>query len=256
VVINDFDGDLKIRLDRSGHMGSIIYWRGFFSLGITRLLDRILRPDMTFLDVGANQGEIALFAAKRLPAGRVIAFEPVSDLNSTLAENVELNGFENVTICEFGLSDEAATAQIFTSNGVTVDGSRFNEGLGSIFAGELRSVPMGSIKLEKLDDVFGSLGAGRLDVIKIDTEGAELCVLRGGEETLRNHRPQLIVELNDPALRDAGSSSGDLLGFLEAMGYRSRLIQDDGSTRELDPSSPPLQGDVLAVPENGGPGDS
>ena len=70
VVISDFDGDIKMALDRSTHIGSLIYWKGRYSARNIRLLDRILAPETVFLDVGANQGEITLFAGKRLTRGR------------------------------------------------------------------------------------------------------------------------------------------------------------------------------------------
>ena len=66
IVVNDFDGDLKFEADLGGHMGSQIFWYGSYSRHVLRILDLILQPGMTVLDVGANAGEISVFAAKRV----------------------------------------------------------------------------------------------------------------------------------------------------------------------------------------------
>src|SRR5579885_1779623 len=91
-VMCDFDGDLRLKIDRSSFIGSSIYWNGYSSLNELYLLGRLLEPHMVFVDVGANQGEFTLYAAKRLPAGKVLAFEPVEERYRHLIENVKMNG--------------------------------------------------------------------------------------------------------------------------------------------------------------------
>ena len=86
VVIDDFEGDLRLRVDRSSMIGSLIYWNGSFSPNELAVLGRILEPDMVFADVGANQGELTVFAASRLPHGHVLAFEPMESLHRQLLE--------------------------------------------------------------------------------------------------------------------------------------------------------------------------
>jgi hypothetical protein len=76
--IHDFDGDLTIDLSLSEHMQRRLFWMGYYNREIVALLDRIVRPRMVFIDVGANIGEITLVAAKRVgTSGRVISFEPL-----------------------------------------------------------------------------------------------------------------------------------------------------------------------------------
>ena len=73
VTIDYFDGDLRFGLDRASYMGSLIYWRGFHSRNELQCLGRLLQPNMTFVDVGANRGEFTVYAAKRLIDGCVYA---------------------------------------------------------------------------------------------------------------------------------------------------------------------------------------
>jgi hypothetical protein len=57
IWIDDFDGDMKFYCHLKSHIGSFIYWRGYYSAHQLKVLDRILREDMIFVDIGANQGE-------------------------------------------------------------------------------------------------------------------------------------------------------------------------------------------------------
>src|SRR5215467_12649370 len=86
-TIHDFDGDLAITLDKSSYIGGAIYWGGHHSLELVRFLRGFLKPDMTVADVGANIGEITLFAAKKLQKGRVLAFEPMPRVFEQLSQN-------------------------------------------------------------------------------------------------------------------------------------------------------------------------
>src|SRR5690554_1400204 len=71
VTIGNFDTDLKLRVDRCRAMGSALFWTGFHEFREFQFLHRHLRTDMVFVDVGANQGEYTLFAAKRVSNGSV-----------------------------------------------------------------------------------------------------------------------------------------------------------------------------------------
>jgi FkbM family methyltransferase len=159
-----------------------------------------------------------------------------------------MNDLTNVLICNFGLSDTSGSLPLFTSEGKGVDGSRMNEGLASLFSGDLRSKPLDPVRIERLDDVFSDLDLARVDVIKIDTEGAELCVLRGAEDTLRTYRPILILESNAEALRAAGATPGELIDFLVQGHYDLRLLVEGGGTSPLDPQHIPALCDIVAIP--------
>src|SRR5262245_3977818 len=63
-TIDDFDGDLKFRLNRASYMGSAIYWGGCNSIDEVSLVRRLVTPDSVFIDVGAHSGEFTLVAAK------------------------------------------------------------------------------------------------------------------------------------------------------------------------------------------------
>lgn len=216
VEIDDFEGDLRMRLDRAALMSSIIYWRGIHSFSEAALIRRHLPPDGVFLDVGANQGELTLVAARHAPRGRVYAFEPVPEWFQLLCENVRLNGLVNVTPVNVALSEAEGVREMFTSDDVETY-TALHEGLSSFVRTDTRPVPLGSFPTVPLDTFARREGLERVDLVKIDVEGAEASVLAGGREVIARHRPMIILEWN-PELQERGG--GGLIGTLREFGYR------------------------------------
>ena len=215
-TIRDFDGDLLINLDRASYISSAIYWGGHHSPDVSRFVSDFLRPGMVFADIGANIGEITLVAAKRLPHGKVLAFEPSPRLFEQLSRNVALNGFETVELHNFGLSDRAGTVPLYLRNDNAYGTA--NDGVSSLFmVGRTRTQI--SIRLRRVDEVASESALSRLDLMKIDVEGAELMVLRGAEASLRRFRPVIVAELDEPYFKIAGYSGADLFAYLYSLDY-------------------------------------
>ena len=91
-----------MRVDRNSYMGGSIFWNGFHHASELIFLNKYLKSDMTFIDIGANQGEFTLFAADKLKDGSVLAFEPTPFQLGLLEQNVQLNNFSHVSIHKFG----------------------------------------------------------------------------------------------------------------------------------------------------------
>jgi FkbM family methyltransferase len=203
---------------------------------------------MTFVDVGANIGEVTLLAAKRVgPTGRVIAFEPIPEIAKCLSNNVAANGFEQVSVMQLGLCDREGQAEVYRSDAIIKDGS-VNDGLGSLYVGNRDRKAAGSIEVSTLDAQVDALGLTRVDVVKMDVEDAELPALRGAERVIRKHRPMLIVEVQEETARAAGYETADLFEFLERHGYRCETILNDGVTKPLDSSRLESFQNVLCLP--------
>ena len=250
IVIEDFEGDLRFRVDRAAYMSSVIYWRGIHSYGEASLIRRFLPSDGVFLDVGANQGELTLVAARRAPHGRVIAFEPIPQWFALLSENVRLNGLEHVTLVPVALSSREDTLEMFTSDDVCLHAS-FHEGLSTFHRTTYRDVPVGRFPTVPLDLYSQREGLTRVDMIKIDVEGAERAVLEGARATLDRLRPTLILELNEETFGSAGYSSEAIAQPLRSMGYT--LFHVDPFARITPVADRPLAsfGTLLARHENG-----
>jgi FkbM family methyltransferase len=179
---------------------------GLFEPGETRLFNELLNPGDTFVDVGAHIGWFTTLAAQRVsPRGQVIAFEPYPANASALKENLALNSSQNVRVLEMALGGNPGTLSLHRgvdSGGVT--------GLNWVHDDQV-DVPMTT-----LDEVIA--GSTAIALLKIDVEGWEANVLRGGVDTLRRTR-HVLIEINRPALKEAGSSPEELFHLLRSAGF-------------------------------------
>lgn len=239
-VIENFDGDLKMKIDTSRTMGAAIYWTGFHEFREFIYLHQYLKKDMVFVDIGANQGEYTLFAAKRLTSGRVLSFEPLPSMLKTLTENISLNKFRNIELFEFGLSDEERMLTIHEFEGS-------HEGLATLYPGEKKIKSSLTIPLTTLDNVFDSTKLQRLDFIKIDIEGGELNALKGAKKTIELFKPYVLIEINAETYKAAGYTIHDIGDFFRSIKYRSFEIAKRGHL--VDCLNLPQYGNIVFKPQ-------
>lgn len=238
VVINDFLGELKFACRLGEHMGSQIYWRGAYSGDQLQILKDLLAPGDTFLDLGANQGEFTVAAAAWVGArGRVYAFEPVPALQARLKENISLNEFGNVMLVPCAVSDHSGVLDLYAPKTLYADGST-NDGLPTLFAHGERTQVIARARVIVLDEWVDAEKIERIDVIKLDIEGAELPALRGAEKTVACFRPKIILEINEETCAAAGYSNHDLVDWLVSHGYRLWCIGAKNGLQRLMPGLP------------------
>jgi FkbM family methyltransferase len=237
-TINNFDVNLKIKIDRSKAIGSSLFWTGFHELKELIFLHHYLIPEMIAIDVGSNIGEYTIFLAKRLKKGKVIAFEPMPPILSTLRENIAINHFTNVEIMAVGLADKKGKIEIHELE------DDKNEGLSTIYLGNRKSRNTFIIDITTLDSL--ELKIDRLDFLKIDIEGAEIAALNGAKETLLRFRPLVMVEVSDITYHQAGYSSSDVRRFFTEIGYEAFIVGKQGTLLPL-PQLPAF-GNIFFVP--------
>jgi FkbM family methyltransferase len=247
IVVEDFDRDSKFTCYLHSHIGSFVFWRGWYSREQLELLGRVLTPEAVFMDIGANEGEHTVFAAKRVTRGRVFAFEPVSSVHQRLSANVALNGFSNVELVRKGLSDSHARLPIYGDTQRSADGS-VNEGLPTLYPTAERHELLETIDLMPLDDFVREKGLTRLDAMKIDVEGAELSILRGARESIARFKPMIVMEVSEETSRAAGYPASALLEYLEPMGYRFEAFAPDGRLHPVTPTTITAYQDVVCYP--------
>jgi len=180
------------------------------------LLTRILKSGMTFIDIGANMGLYTLFAASRVgKSGCVLAIEPSAREMQVLGDNVEQNALGNVRLHQAALSDRASEVELLVA-GVQNSGHNTLGAFGYNTVLDHRE----KVRAMRLDDLVQSEKLGRVDVIKMDIEGAELATLRGGADTIQRFHPVMLLELSDRALQHQHSNSAGILDLLTRQGYR------------------------------------
>src|SRR5262249_11602542 len=180
---------------------------------LTRYLTLNLSSTDVFMDVGANLGYYTVVCAPLVQ--RVVAFEPVSISHGYCRANIELNNLRNVDLFQCGLWHEEATAHI-----------RFDS--SSMMAASISLKETGeTVRCASLDDLIRrrELILPRLDVVKMDVEGAELSALKGMQQTIAQFRPKIIMELNRPALGYFGKTTDDVWDFSRNISYRVEAFE-------------------------------
>lgn len=180
-----------------------------------------LKPGDLAMDIGAHAGQYALIMAACCgPSGKVIAFEPDSHAREILLENLALNpGIARPVVEEFALSDHSGPATLFSRGGDS-NSSLSLSGLPTMAVEDLEQI---DVTLCTLDDYLRQRGLPFPKLIKIDTEGAEILILRGAEAVLASDA-EILCELHPYAWEGFGNSLADLQALLEKSGRRMRYI--------------------------------
>lgn len=200
---------------------------------LTSTFKRYIPTDATVLDVGAHAGQFSKLFAGLASGGRVYAFEPSNYARSILIRALRWNRIENVEILPFGLSDVSGTAILKTP--LTASGSlgfgraRFSADVDGVYLSQ-------PAMLRTLDDFVKARDLTRIDFIKIDVEGWEMHVLRGGLRSLERFRPTLFLEVSEEWLAHAGEAPEAIWGLLTQLGYGASRL---GSVNEEAPSFTP-----------------
>ncbi len=169
------------------------------------------RPKVIF-DVGANQGQTALKLVQWFPEAAVHCFEPVASTRAKLAANTRK--FPQIHIHREALAAEAGTAEIRLLD----DDSKNTLDLHASDSGLDKGVE--KIALDRLDSVVERLGIQRVNLLKIDTEGHDLEVLKGASKALAEERIDFVqVEAGMNPFNDRHVPFEAFHEYLKGFGY-------------------------------------
>lgn len=188
----------------------------------TALFLETIKSGMVVVDIGANIGYYTVLAARAVGSeGRVIAFEPDHRNFTLLTQNVEANGFSNrVTLLPVALSDHEGSLTLYRDDG--------NFGAHSLAEGNVIGTDQLAIPCARLDDVLEALEIGHVDVVKIDTQGAEGLVFTGAERVLSQEELWVFTEFWPSGLRRLGSEPEKLLqAFRSRYGFRVSRVDEE-----------------------------
>jgi FkbM family methyltransferase len=200
------------------HLAMDGYWESW----ITLVLARTVRPGSHCLDVGANHGYYTLVMADAAgPEGRVVPVEPTPRLVELLRQTLDVNGFPDVEVVAKAASDsDGEPLQL-----VIPPRRSMNARLVADVGEAEEAVGVESITIDSITRDWP-----RVDLIKIDVEGAEERVWRGMQRTLADN-PELVValELNVDRYDDPRA----FLGEIEEAGFRLRYIDIDAEAKDI-----------------------
>jgi len=210
------------------------------------MLERVLRPGMTVLDIGANIGYYALMEhALIVPGGRLIAVEPSPANVDLLKRNLALNGCTGVEVHQAAVSDTIGKRSFFLSHMSNLN----------TFHGEATAHLSGAAIEVETTTVPALMKGRRLDLMRMDVEGHEVEVINGLLPAVEagTQAPMIIFETH----RNRYSAGHDLerpLRRLFALGYRTKLAGSSSQqgtalveARGYKGSAPILTDDVTRV---------
>jgi FkbM family methyltransferase len=213
-----------IQIDTRSFIEWWIYAFGSFEGAAIDLLKRLVHPGDIIMDVGANIGAFTLpLAYATGPAGYVHAFEPNPRVRERLRQNVALNNLRNVVVSASALGAAPGETTLYAPR-------HANQGQGSLSPRDGLDEEV-RCTIDTIDHYVRDHSLPRLDLIKIDIEGAELLALQGAAETLRKHRPCIYLEVSPDYLARFGHSARELGEFLRGIGYE--LWRNDQVERRL-----------------------
>ncbi len=211
-------------------------------------IDRLVKPGMTILDIGAHVGYYARRCGRLTGAdGLVVAFEPHPRTFNVLMANVAPLG--NVRTAQLAVADQEGTAELYDYLIMSASGSlHYDEALrdlqkahttkGDVAPRLAQDLPVEkfTVRTTTVDTLLDELGVESVDVVKMDIEGAEMSALRGMQATI-NRSPDLalIMEYNPAALSASGEDPIQAVATVKAMGFaRVQSIEADGSLHDFD----------------------
>lgn len=230
-IIFNWHSGLKVKIYPNNDLGRVLYISGTYEPNSLILLKRLLSENSVFFDIGANVGIFSISASRWVgEGGQVIAFEPSSRERKFLADNILLNDLTNVRVEPVAISKQSGLGIL----NLAIDKHNGQNTLCRQFAYEgVSSGETESVEVMTIDDYVCEHNISRVDVIKMDIEGAEYDALQGASETLKKMRPSLIFEVVKSALDKNGIEVLELEKWIRSHGYA--LFRIDDFTAELIP---------------------
>jgi FkbM family methyltransferase len=234
---------------RDWAVGSPVARTGTYEPEVTATIRSLLEPGSSFIDVGANIGWYSLLAASLVgPTGQVMAVEANPQNCLLLERSAKHNGYNQIVVMPVAASDSSAVVALRTdaTNGAIVKLDGISQSMPCSYVTPARP----------LDDIISETKLSRLDLMKIDVEGAEPQVLRGAAKSIGRFRPRIVSEFFPLGLGQPPEYEGAVthLRHLRDLGYDLTVVGkegqfDDNEILELVTSDPSIDHlDLLAVP--------
>lgn len=211
ILIKLPDFKIYVRLD-DWAVGLRIAIKRTYDPHITPVIRELLQPGMVMVDIGANIGYYTLLAASRVAReGKVIAFEPSSDNRALLSMSLQENLFGNVVLYPYAVADREGIV------GFVVDDSN-----GAISPMDPSACPL-QVQAVTLDTFLSN--EPRIDIIKMDIEGAEYLALQGMRQLICHHRPIILTEFAPLSLKATSGITPEVyLNQLRDLGYELFIL--------------------------------
>jgi FkbM family methyltransferase len=209
---------------------------GMWEAWVTEAVKKFVKPGMRIADIGANVGYYSTLMGRIVgPGGWIHSFEPNPPIHELLCRSMEVNGFHAHSTCHRIALHSASGRRVLQVWRKHAGGSSFYSNAGDA-AGYNDALDAVEVETARLDDVLGA--DPRLDLIKIDAEGAEPAIFEGARRVLAANRDlQIIMEFAPESHPGRGEP---LLSSLRRDGFSIAVIEMDRRIEEIPPGSDDL----------------
>jgi FkbM family methyltransferase len=218
VHTNFFNVEMLVRANED--VGKAILANSFETAELEYIKNE-LTNDSVFIDIGSNTGVYSLVIASKSSDIQVHAFDPINLNTSLLASSIDINSFSNITVNKTCVGDYDGTVEFSISSD-----SAYSSMLDSGRKPELTKV---NLPIIKLDTYIRDMGISKVDIIKIDVEGAEKLVILGASNILSNSllRPKLMmIELFDLNLKAFKTSVKEVVDLMTLNKYQPFVLEN------------------------------
>ncbi|HLP11535.1 MAG TPA: FkbM family methyltransferase [Flavobacteriales bacterium] len=170
-----------------------------------KVIQKLLTPSSNTIDIGCHKGEMLEQFLKASPKGEHFAFEPIPVMFEELRKKFTAPGCH---IFPYALAEKPGTAEFnFVKNAPAYSGLKQRK-----YAVENPEIEKIQVEIKTLDELIP--GDKKIDLIKIDVEGAELGVLKGASQTIARNKPVIIFECGLGASEYYGTKPGDVYNLV------------------------------------------
>jgi len=208
------------------------YYDADYELENYNFLKEQVKPGMHIVDVGAHLGLFSSVCSQLAGSeGKIVCFEPTPGTFELLQQTLGLNDCSNVTAVKAAVSDKDGMATFYVSE---IAGCNSNSLIKNKLGGEPQAY---DVKLVTLDSITNNYSL-KPSLVKIDAEGAELDVLKGGVTTFKKYKPILILGLHPAFIKAKNDSLASIWDLLMDCGYEislggAAITKEDFCSKEL-----------------------
>ncbi|MEL6108864.1 MAG: FkbM family methyltransferase [Planctomycetota bacterium] len=197
---------------------------GQYEIPCTSIMQALVSRDSVCLDIGGHYGYFTLVLASLAPEGRVETFEPLPNHAKRIADSADRSGLAHVKVHQKAVADISSTMTLRYVSSGNYDSMAYLESRGGVVseASKEQYPTFESCTVETT--TLDALSPLEPSFIKVDAEGAEAAILRGGTNLLANQKPRLLIEIH--GIREAFECAE----VLRDVGYQVFAIGEPDTT--------------------------
>ena len=197
MVISTGSGNIYLLTNQTSYLTQLLFWKGYKNFEYSDIFEKLSKDVDSFFDIGSNIGYYSILAAKSNPKIKVFAFEPAVGPYHYLKENIQLNRMEEqIKFFKLALSNKNGSLTFYEVANKKYSYLKYNlAGEGNAGTKKTsRNFITNEVKTLTLDNFIEANEISNIDLIKLDTEGTEIEILKSGSKCIDAFKPIIICE--------------------------------------------------------------